>query len=65
MVQTGIKKGIYLIVTHLREQEGEGSEGKGPSVLVGKVGLAALRPVQHFVIYTGDVQNQTHHQSQT
>ena len=52
-------------VAHLSEQEGDGSEGKGPAVLVGKIGLAALSPVQHLIIYTGDVQHQAHHQSQT
>lgn len=51
--------------SHLSEQEGEGSKGKGPAVLIGKIGLTALRPVQHFIIYTGNVQHQAHHQSQT
>lgn len=50
---------------HLSEQEGDGSKGEGPAVLVGKIGVTAFSPVQHFIIYTGDVQHQTHHQSQT
>lgn len=60
-------KVAYILwpVSHLSEQEGEGSKSKGPAVLIGKIGLAALRPVQHFIVYTGNVQHQTHHQSQT
>ena len=56
---------IYGRFSHLSEQEGDGGEGKGPAILVGKIGLAALSPVQHFIINTGDVQHQAHHQSQT
>lgn len=52
-------------VAHLGEQERDGGECKGPAVLVGEKGLTALSPVQHFIVYTGDVQHQTHHQSQT
>lgn len=50
---------------HLSEQEGGGSKGEGPAVLVGKIGVTAFSPIQHFIIYTGDVQHQTDHQSQT
>lgn len=56
---------IYGRFSHLSEQEGDGGEGKGPAILVGKIGLAALSPVQHFIINTGDVQHQAHHQGQT
>lgn len=57
--------GIYGRFSHLGEQKGDGSEGKGPAVLVGKIGLVALSPVQHFIVYTRDVQHQAHDQSQT
>lgn len=56
---------VKMFISHLCEQEGGGSEGEGPSIFVGEVGLAAFSPVQNFIVYTGDVENQTHHQSQT
>lgn len=49
----------------LSQQKGDGSEGKGPAVLVGEKSLAALHPVQHLIIYAGDVEHQAHHQGQT
>lgn len=53
-----------MLISYLCEQEREGSKGEGPSIFVGEVGLAAFSPVQNFIVDTGDVQNQTHHQSQ-
>ena len=50
-------------MAYLGEQEGDGGEGEGPAVLVAEVGLAAAGPGEHLVIYSGDIQNQTHHQS--
>lgn len=51
--------------THLSEQEGDGSKGKGPAVVVAEVRLAGLGLVQHFVVDVGDVENQSDHQGET
>lgn len=51
--------------SHLSEQEGDGSERKRPAVLIAEIRLITLGPVEHLVIYAGDVENQTHHQRQT
>ena len=53
---------LYL-VSYLSEKKRDGSEGKRPAILVGEMSLAAFSPVQHFIIYAGDVQHQSHHQS--
>ena len=50
---------------YLIQQEGNGSEGEGPAILVGEVGLVGLGPVQHLIVDTGDVQHQTDHQRKT
>lgn len=55
------KAKILQSFLYLSEQEGEGSEGKRPAILVGEVDLTALCSVQHLIIYAGDVQYQTHH----
>lgn len=51
--------------SYLSEQEGYGSEGKGPAILVAEVGLIGLGSVQHFIIDVGDVQHQTNDQRKT
>lgn len=51
--------------SYLSEQEGYGSEGKGPAILVAEVGLIRLGSVQHLIIDVGDVQHQTNDQRET
>lgn len=55
----------FVSCSYLSEQEGDGSKGKGPAVLVAEVGLISSGSVQHFVINVGDVQHQTDHQRET
>lgn len=55
----------WLRWSYLSEQEGDGSEGKRPAVLVAEVGLVGFGSVQHFVVNVGDVQHQSHHQRET
>lgn len=55
----------WLRWSYLSEQEGDGSEGKRPAVLVAEVGLIGFGSVQHFVVNVGDVQHQSHHQRET
>lgn len=38
-------------MSHLSEQKREGSEGKRPTILIGKMSLTALSAVQHFIVY--------------
>lgn len=50
---------------YLSEQEGDGSEGKRPAVLIAEIRLITLGPAEHLIIYAGDVEHQTNHQRQT
>lgn len=53
----GLGEEIYL-----RQKERDGSEGKGPSVLVVEIGLRVLGPVEQLIVDAGDVENQAHDQ---
>lgn len=48
----------------LFEQEGRGSEGKRPAVMVVEELLGLPGPVHHLIINTGDVEHQAHHQTE-
>lgn len=52
-------------VSYLSEQEGNGSKGKRPAVVVAEIRLVGFGSVQHFVIDVGDVENQSDHQRET
>lgn len=60
-----LRLSVMSFRSYLSEQEGDGSEGKRPAVLVAEVGLVGFGSVQHFVVNVGDVQHQSHHQRET
>lgn len=50
---------------HLFKQEGGGSEGEGPAVMVVEELLRLSGSVHHLVIDAGDIQDQTYHETET
>lgn len=60
---------FYRSVTHsvrtdLFEQEGRGSEGEGPAIVVVEELFGLSGPVHHLIINTGDVEHQADHQTE-
>lgn len=52
-------------LSYLSEQEGDGSKGERPAVLVAEVSFIRFGSVQHFIVNVRDVQNQPDDQRQT
>lgn len=50
---------------YLFQQEGRGSEGEGPAVMVVEELLWLSGTVHHLVVDAGDVQDQTNHKTKT
>lgn len=61
----GAWDGVVWGWSYLSKQEGNGSKGKRPAVIVAKVRLVGFGSVQHFVVDVGDVENQSNHQRET
>lgn len=49
----------------LFEQEGRGCEGEGPAVVIVEELFGLSGSIHHFIVDTGNVQDQPHHQTQT